>query len=189
MIHLLINRLVIFLDKLGDALGTVWGWLCGLALFTLNLFIGYELAIYLVILAVLADTFFGVWAQVKQGKFAMSELCRLGLFPKLTFCAVLMLVFILLEKIMGTDSHICVATACALIGVTELWSISGNVLIIQPDFVLLRLIRVWLVGEIAHKMEITPKEVQDIFEESDKKRAEKKAQITKTDNHETGKSN
>ena len=63
-------------DKFASALSTIYGWLLAIGIGVVNFFAGYELSIIAVVFCVFADLFWGIWAAIKQHKFAQSELVR-----------------------------------------------------------------------------------------------------------------
>ena len=68
-----------FFVKLHAIFQTVYGWMCAAVLFFFNIFEGYEVAITTVVVCVALDTAWGIAAQIKQGRFALSALGREGM--------------------------------------------------------------------------------------------------------------
>ena len=60
---------------------------------------------------------------------------------------------------------ICIGpkVAFAVIAAVEMWSISANALILDPDFPFLKLFKRFLTAEIGKKLEIDKDEVEDIL--------------------------
>ena len=56
----------------------------------------------------------------------------------------------------------------AVIGGVELWSISANALILQPQLPFLRLFKKYLVNEIGKKLDMSPDEVSDLLNNNGK---------------------
>lgn len=149
-----------FFVKLHAILQTVYGWMCAAVLFFFNIFEGYETAISTVVVCVALDTVWGIAAQIKQGKFALSALGREGMISKWALYASVIIAFIHIERLTNTQSHISVIVVCTFIALVEVWSMSGSALIINPRMPFLRLFRRVLAGEIAHKMNISEGEVR-----------------------------
>lgn len=149
-----------FFAKLHAILQTVYGWMCAAVLFFINIFEGYETAITTVVVCVALDTAWGIAAQVKQGRFALSALGREGMISKWALYASVIIAFIHIERLTDMQSHISVIVVCTLIALVEVWSMSGSALIINPRMPFLRLFRRVLTGEIAHKMNIPENEVR-----------------------------
>lgn len=176
----LLSIILSFFIKLGEILSTVWGWIVMLSLLIFNFLVDYKIAFIAVVTCILIDMVVGIWSALKQKKYAKSELMR-DTFSKLfTYCGVLVMV-IFMEKLVGVDfivtTDICAAVICA----TELWSIAGNALIINPKLIFFRLIKFALVGEIARKLHMEETEVKEtlekgesLIEESKKKKTAKK---------------
>ena len=142
------------------------------------------MAFIAVITCILIDMVVGIWSALKQKKYAKSELMR-DTFSKLfIYCGALVTV-IFMEKLVGIDilvtTNICAAVICA----TELWSIAGNALIINPNLYFFKLIKFALVGEIARKLHMEETDVKETLEkgesliEAPKKKTTKKSEEKK----------
>ena len=159
----LVTIILSFFVKLGELLSNIYGWLIMIGLMIFNFVVDYKLAFIGVITCILIDMFVGIWSALKQKKYAKSELMR-DTFSKLfIYCGALVMI-IFTEKLAGLDfimtTNICAAIICA----TEIWSIAGNALIINPNLHFFRLIRFALVGEVARKLHISEDEVKKSFE-------------------------
>lgn len=155
--------------KLATILTTFYGWMCALWIFIINFFAGYEKAICAVVVCVALDTIWGIAAQLKQGKFAKSELGRTGMLSKWFLYASVIIAFIHIENMASIESHLTVIVICSLICLVEVWSMSGSALIINPNMPFLRLFRSVLTGEIANKMRTTPEQVEEYFKQAEEK--------------------
>ena len=86
---------------------------------------------------------------------------------------------IFMEKLIGIDilvtTNICAAVICA----TELWSIAGNALIINPNLLFFKLIKFALVGEIARKLHMEETDVKETLEKGESLIEESKKKTTK----------
>lgn len=140
--------------KLPEIFSSVWGWIWVLLLIAANFCTGYELTLIMILFCVISDAFWGVMVAIKCGRFVVSELGRDTLI-KVAAYGNAMIVLIGIERLIGVDFHITTVVAAAIICVVELWSISGNILIIKPNFKFFRLIRPALKGEIGRKLNIT----------------------------------
>lgn len=145
--------------KVVDALSSAFGWLSGIVLFLVNLASGYELAILFVIFSTFLDTIWGVAAAIKQHKFTFTELARATMLSKWLLYASTIIVFIFMEQVAGIESHLTVIGICSVLSLVEWWSMCGSALIISPNMPIIRLLRNFLVGEVAHKMGMTKEEV------------------------------
>lgn len=153
-------------ERLKSILQTGAGWICSVCMFMINFFAGYESAILATVVCVALDTGWGISAQVKQGRFALSELGRKGMLSKIALYASVIIAFIHIERFTGLESHISVDIICALICVVEVWSMCGSALIINPNMPFLRLFHTILRGEIARKMKIQETELDNMLKKA-----------------------
>lgn len=149
--------------KLAEVLSCVWGWIVAALLFCVSYCTGYETIIGGVLFCVLCDAGWGIAVSVKLGKFAVSELARDSFF-KLAVYVNIIAAFIIVDKIAGVDTPITTAAVGVAICLVELWSISGNALIIKPNFPLLRLLRHSLKGEIGRKLGVPEDNVDEVLD-------------------------
>ena len=75
----------------------------------------------------------------------------------------------MIEQVVRWDWFLVTNTFATVIAITELWSIAGNILIINPNAPLFKLMRSALVGEIARKIGMSEDEVKDAFDKEDGK--------------------
>ena len=123
---------------------------------------GYEGMIFLLLFVVVVDALWGIANAVKAGKFVLSDLMRNTVGKILSYFSVF-LVIVGVEKVIGIDSGICSAVVVGVISLTEVWSISGHILIRFPNLLLFRLLKPALIGEIARKLHIEEQEVEQIL--------------------------
>ena len=166
-----------FFIKLGELLGTIYGWLLMTGCIVVNFFAGYKLAFIGVIVCIFIDMAVGIWCALKQKKYAKSELMR-DTFSKLFIYCGALVAIVFMEKLIGINTtfttDICAAVICA----TELWSIAGNALIINPNLYFFKIIKFALVGEIARKLHIGEDDVKETLEEG-KSLIDKKKEVRK----------
>lgn len=148
--------------KLCDALTTVWGWIIILASLIMEFIGGNDLAVLLVLLAVILDAVWGIYVSVRRGKFALSELGR-DTIGKLAVYGTALFMFIAVDKILLGDTVLTTSVVSALIILVELWSTSANMLICFPNLPFLKLMRHALKGEIARKLDVDPEKVEEIL--------------------------
>lgn len=157
----------LFFDKLGEVLSTAWGWVVAIVLFLADFFVGYGLALNLILILIITDLGWGIAVAVKCKKYALSECARNTISKVFSYYGCLLIV-ILIEKMLGAETTVGVSLVTTAIALTELWSISGNMLIINPNIPVLRLIRVHLVGEIARKLNLTEIQVESALHKGEK---------------------
>lgn len=168
----LLDLILTVSTRFNSMLSTVKGFFFALAVGIFDFLCGYKIAILVVFVAVLLDMIWGIAAAKKQGKYAKSELMR-ATVAKISGYATVLVMIILLENLLMGGHHIDVIEAtnerwavdivAAVIGATELWSICGNILIVRPNSVFFRVIRMSLVGEIARKLHVDEEEVKEVF--------------------------
>ena len=158
-----------FLTKLIDALSTSWGWLMGAIMFVINLVVGYEAMVSFVVLAVVIDAFWGIASSLKQHKFTLSELGRNSL-GKLAVYGTSMLLFIIIDKLLGINNGLPTNVICVSIILVEVWSTSASMLICFPNMPFLQLMKRALTGEIASKLNVPPSEVEEVLKALKKKK-------------------
>lgn len=152
-----------FFIKLGDCLCTIWGWIAAVALFLAEFFGGYSLALHSIMVFVLLDLGWGIAVAVKCKKYTLSESARNTVSKVVSYYSSILIV-IMIEKMIGIDTPWGVTLISVIIGLTELWSISGNMLIINPNIPFLKILRPALVGEIARKLGRDEGEIKEILD-------------------------
>ena len=162
-----------FVAKLKEMAHTLWGWFLIIANFLIDFFAGYKWAVVGVLVAVIFDAFWGIWAALRQGKYAKSELAR-DTVSKFAAYGGAIVICIMIEKIAGWESTFVTSTIAAVICAVELWSMSGNILIVNPKAAFFRLLKPALLGEIARKLGISESDVDKALEENEPKKKEKK---------------
>lgn len=151
--------------KLPEIFSCVWGWVSVVFLFAANFCAGYELTFLIILFCIVSDAFWGIMVALKCGKFMLSELGRDTLI-KVAAYGNAMFILVGIERFINIDIHITTAIAATIICAVELWSISGNVLIIKPNFRFFRLMRPALKGEISRKLGIEINQVDNILDKN-----------------------
>lgn len=137
---------------------------------------GYEGMIFLLLFVVVVDALWGIANAVHAHRFVLSDLMRNTIGKILSYCSVF-LVIVGIEKVIGIDSGICSAVVVGVIALTEVWSISGHILIRFPNLLFFRLFRPALVGEIARKLQMSEEDVKEMFNDNEKKNGTKGKKI------------
>ena len=155
----IILTFVSMIPKIQELFQSVWGVFLVVIGYVANFFGGYVMAITSVVTCVVVDLIWGILSARKQHKYAQSELIK-STVSKLTAYGTALLVFIFVEKLIHFE---CFPTGvvASVICATELWSISGNILIVNPDIPFFNIIRPALKGEIARKLNIPEEDVDD----------------------------
>lgn len=138
-------------------------------MFVVNLVVGYEAMVSFVVLAVVIDAFWGIASSLKQHKFTLSELGRNSL-GKLAVYGTSMLLFIIIDKLLGINNGLPTNVICVSIILVEVWSTSASMLICFPNMPFLQLMKRALTGEIASKLNVPPSEVEEVLKALKKKK-------------------
>lgn len=154
-----------FFAKLAEVLSSIWGWFITAAFAAVNFYAGYKLAFVSVGVLIMIDMMLGIWAAIKQGKYARSELMR-DTVSKVVIYGLALVALIHIERLCG-DTYFGVNICAALICATEFWSVSGNALIINPNLHFFKLMRPALIGEIARKLHRSEDEVRETLEKGE----------------------
>ena len=148
-----------FMNKLSVVLSTAWGWVVCVGLIVANFLAGYETMVGFTVVAVVMDATWGIASSVKQGRFTKSELMRDSL-SKLAVYGSVILLFILIDKLLGVGNGLSTSVICICIILVELWSTAASMLICFPNMPFLQLLKKALVGEIASKLNVKPEDVE-----------------------------
>lgn len=157
-----------FFNKLTVVLSTVWGWLFAIFLVIANFLAGYETMVGFTVAAVLFDAFWGIASSLKQKRFTKSELAR-DSFSKLAVYGSVIVIFILIDKLLGVSNGLTTSVICVCIILVELWSMAASMLICFPHMPFLQLLKKALVGEIASKLGVKTEDVENALETLQKK--------------------
>ena len=152
-----------FLIKMRELLHTLWGWFLIFCSAIVNFLGDYKVSVLAVVIAVVLDAFWGIWAAIRQGKYARSELMR-DTMSKIAAYGSALVITIMIEQVKDWESMFVTSLIAVLICATELWSISGNILIVNPNAVFFKLLRPALKGEIARKLGIGEDKVDEVLD-------------------------
>ncbi|MFV0587078.1 phage holin family protein [Bacteroides reticulotermitis] len=143
------------------AIGRLWS--CMVFAFTWTItWIGEtrEILVYLVLAAALLDLFWGIASSIKLKTFVLSigftKTCI-----KLAVYLSILIIIALAEKALAEDWNLIFRLTTSVLIVAEGVSICGHILIIKPDVPVIRLLWKVLRSEIAKKLNI---EVKDLDE-------------------------
>ena len=157
-----------FLHKLADIFTHAGGIITWCTCTIGSLLAGYEGRMFLILFCVIVDAYWGINNAIRAGRFVLSDLMRDTINKILAYMSVF-LVLLGIEKVEGIESQICTTIIVGLIAATELWSISGNILIRHPNLLFFRLLKPALIGEIARKLHVDEQQVEDILNGKDTK--------------------
>lgn len=152
--------------KAGDIFSHAVGWLMGLLLMIAEVFSGKGFLVTMVVLITFMDAVWGIAVSHKRKKFALSELIRLTA-GKFAVYGCSLFGFLAIDHYLQIEVGLEIGITSGIVGVViamaELWSCSANMLIIFPDFPVLKLLQKALTGEIANKLGCDPKDVKKVL--------------------------
>lgn len=155
-----------FFTKLGEVLGTFWGWIVTAFFFLCDFYAGFGFAFLSVGLLIMMDTIAGIWAAIKQKKYVRSELMR-DMFSKIALYGAALIAVCHIEMLNHDTTFVTYVIATAMC-CTEFWSFGGNALIINPNLTFFKLLRPALIGEIARKLGRSEEEVKEALNNNEK---------------------
>ena len=168
--NMLINVAMVLLNiwtAVISILGTIWGKIVIFTLFLGSIFGTVAGLIHIVLILTTVDMIFGVLVTLKtKGKNEiMSSKLRNSLYKGFFYVMFISLTHLVEMQMMDID--IGPKVAFAVISAVEMWSISANALILNPDLPFLKLFKRFLTAEIGKKLEIDKDEVEDILNKKD----------------------
>lgn len=114
--------------------------------------------IKLVLIAVVLDLFWGIWSSIKRKKFLCSMAITATIIKLLAFGTFFAIANVI-ELGIGQDFVWLSRVVCVILCTGESWSIFAHLLIIKPDFPVLKLLKKLLAGEISKKLHIEEKDI------------------------------
>lgn len=122
-----------------------------------------------VLLAILYDTFWGLCVSFSKKNTKIFPTSRKAVSIVYKFIAYFGTLFLVnfIEHFNSFDSFICSKFLTTVLILIEIWSAMGNMLIVNPNFPFPKLIKKYIVDEIANKIGIGKEEVASILENKD----------------------
>lgn len=169
--------LITLITRFHSMIQSLSGLIITTCIATVNLFAGYKAAIAVTFTAILFDAIWGIAAARKQHKFILSELAK-ETIKKIGAYGTAIVMIILIENLAfgshqihnnhPANTRYLVDIVATCITAVEFWSICGNILIIYPNAIFFRLLKMPLIGEIARKLKISEEEVKKAFTQQNK---------------------
>ena len=148
--------------KIPTVFGNLFGWLLAAAT-AFVAWLGSEGVSLLIVLAAVGwDLVWGVAVAVKQNKFVLSRLLRETITKVFIYIGTLLIVLVC-ERSLNDSWGVLTRVVAVVAACIELFSAAGNILIIKPDFVFVRLFKKYLVGEIAEKLNLDTDKAEEII--------------------------
>lgn len=155
----LVTIFIRILHRIGMMFCNIYGWLLMLASGYVC-WLGTEAGCIELVLAGCGwDLLWGVAAAIKQKNFVLSRLLRETFVKIFVYVGVLTMV-LLAERNLNPEWSVTVTVISTIAFAIELFSASGNILIVKPNFPFVSFFGVFLVGEIADKMKISKEEAK-----------------------------
>lgn len=123
----------------------------------------YKEVIIITFFCIFIDLIWGVAKSVKMGGYATSYLLKNTIIKIGAYFSVMMLL-ISAEHLLHIDSQVFTITFTIVILVTELISILGNIAIVKPSLIFVKILRRLVTGEVARKLNITDEEAKKLLE-------------------------
>lgn len=155
------------IHRITQVLSNFWGLVGSAVVFAATWFSGWAgdarmTCILLVLAAIFLDLGWGMASSIKRGTFALSiGLVKTGI--KMAIYLTIMLLSIMLEKALGDDFNLITRLATAVLVVAESISISAHILIIKPDTPVIKMLWKVLRSEIAKKLGIEVKDIEEFI--------------------------
>lgn len=163
---------------------SLFGWLWSSIVFGATWLISWmgetrEVLVYLVFAAALLDLIWGFASSIKRKTFALSiGLTKTGI--KAAVYLSILLIATLAEKALADDWNLIFRITSSVLIVAEGVSICGHILIIKPDMPVIRLLWKILSSEIAKKLNIEVKDLDEYIAANLKKKDDNSKKQTDT---------
>lgn len=158
----IVNKITLIFSSSG-------GWWAALLMSAIS-FLGPEKNAFIgLMLAVALDMVWGVAVSIKEGKFILSYLLRETILKILIYISVLF-VALFIERSLDESLGIATRIICALAALCELWSACANILIICPRMPFIRVLKKYLSGEIASKINMSKDDVENVMNKKDEQK-------------------
>ena len=164
-------------QKIYHSMSSIWGSIGTAAIYCIT-FLGdrFPLLVYIAI-AVIIDGLWGISTARKAKKFVLSVLITKSAIKIGAYTSLYGLVA-LIEKGFSDGFMFASSVMAAILIFSELWSTAGHIAIARPDLVATRIVKKYLAGEMAKKLDINEKDLDKILNKKDgikaKKNLEKK---------------
>lgn len=155
-------------NKINLILTSSWGLISTLFISTLSYFAGLKIMIYIIAGCLLLDMVLGIAVSLKNnGKGSLqSAKLRKTIIKAFFYLATLMILFSL-ETELQLSWLILTKVVFGLAVLTELISSASLALVLNPDFLFLRIFKKYLAQEIAKKLDTKEEVINNLIEKND----------------------
>ena len=167
----------IFLDvinsiptKIYEVLSSIWGKILATITFC-GMFLGDRLPLFWYItFAIIVDAVWGVATSLRFRKFIFSKLITKSAIKIFAYVSIYALVALVEKGFSGGDFIFTSSIIAAILISSELWSILGHIGVAYPDFMVIKILRKYLKGEMAKKLGIPEDELDEILYNNNKQK-------------------
>ena len=118
--------------------------------------------------AVTIDGIWGVVTAKKAGRFIFSRLLAKSAVKIAAYSSIYALVALIEKGFVGSEFTFSSSVIAAILIASELWSTLGHISISNPDWLVTKILRMYLKGEMAKKLGINEEELDKVLKSSDK---------------------
>ena len=169
-----LNR--IFLDvvnsiptKISEVLTTTWGKFIAALIFC-GSFLGDRLPLlWYIAAAILIDALWGISTAIKAKRFIFSKFITKSAIKIFAYVSIYGVVALVEKGYTDGEFMVTSSIIASILITSELWSILGHIGIAYPDFLVVKLLRRYLKGEMAKKLGIPEDELDKILYKKDDK--------------------
>ncbi len=149
--------------KIYDVLSTVWGKFITLMVFC-GSFLGDRLPLlYYIAIAIAIDGAWGIATALRSGRFILSTLIKKSAVKIFAYVSIYGIVALIEKGYTSGEFMITSSIIASILIASELWSTLGHIGIAYPDWLVVKLLKRYLKGEMSKKLNIPEEELDDIL--------------------------
>jgi len=149
--------------KIYDVLSTVWGKFITLLIFC-GSFLGDRLPLlYYITIAIAIDGAWGIATALRNGRFILSTLIKKSAVKIFAYVSIYGIVALIEKGYTSGEFMITSSIIASILIASELWSILGHIGIAYPDWLVVKLLKRYLKGEMSKKLDIPEEELDKIL--------------------------
>lgn len=160
----------IFLDvvnsiptKIYDVLSTTWGKILTALIFC-GSFLGERLPLlWYITAAVFIDALWGIATAIKAKRFIFSKFITKSAIKIFAYVSIYGVVALIEKGYMDGGFMLTSSIIASILITSELWSILGHIGIAYPDWLVIKLLKRYLKGEMSKKLDIPEEELDNIL--------------------------
>lgn len=150
-------------EKIYDVLSTVWGKFITMMVFC-GSFLGDRLPLlYYISIAIAIDGAWGIATALRSGRFIFSTLIKKSAVKIFAYVSIYGIVALIEKGYTSGEFMITSSIIASILIASELWSILGHIGIAYPDWLVVKLLKRYLKGEMSKKLDIPEEELDKIL--------------------------